>query len=183
MAMKIEVQHSNPVLTIGDDYAETNTIEFTITFTGNGTVWPRLTIPIGDTGVVYELPQAQRLSIETDPKPVQDQEAATQKSWTLGHASKGIKVDGSKSLRVKISKIRCVASVGDSTLMVDGKSRDAAQKDADPTKWNTSVPVKKAKPTTPPANPILYFIATPAYLLGSRGKAAVGNKLNVSLPR
>lgn len=163
-AMKIELEPLTASLTIGDDYAKKNTIEFTIKLTGNDKVWLTLQIPVGENGVLRQPEDANAIVVATpgnasSPLFVPDSSNTT-KEWRLGDYDTGVQVSGSTELSVKISNILCLASAQPSEITIIGKT------DSSPDEIKAVLKIEKAKPTEA-ANPILYFIAEPTYLIGS----------------
>jgi hypothetical protein len=145
-------------LTIGDDYVETNAITFNITLRGNGSVWLTMQIPVGEDGVLRQPEDMNDLVVETpttDPKP-----KLRDGKWLLGDYARGIQVSGSTELSVSIRNILCRASEEDSEITITAATETSQE-------LKETLPIKKAKPTEAPKNPILYFIAEPTYLIGS----------------
>lgn len=165
MAMTITLKPKATSLTIGDDYAKTNVLEFTIELTGGEPVWLTLTMPIGETGVLYRSEDGNDLKLETpatDPAPCKregDGDLPVQ-VWSLGDTGKGVEVTGSKNISVRISNVLCRANEGGSDITVIGQVGSST---AD---IITRLPITKAKPKTAPDNPICYFTAEPTFVIG-----------------
>ncbi len=152
-------------LTIGDDYAKTNTIEFTIKLTGNEAVWLELHIPIGEDGVLRRPEDANDITLSTfgtDPSPgVLDSAGDPNvKLWSLGDYDDGVQVHDSYEVSVKIGDILCRAGEGGSNITVIGRPASST------TAIITSLTIAKAKPKTAPDNPICYLIAEPTFMIG-----------------
>lgn len=164
MAMKIELEPKTATLTIGDKYAKENTIKFKIVLTGDGPVWLSLKIPLGKDGVLRQVEDANDIVVATPgnyPSPRVLSSTDTEKKWSLGDYDDGVQVSGSNELSVSISKILCRASDKASEIAIIGETGSSS-----PDEIKAVLKIEKAKPTED-ANPILYFIAEPTYLIGS----------------
>lgn len=167
--MTIKLVRRATSLTIGDDYAKTNTIEFTIEITGNEAVWLRLQIPVGRDGVLRELADANDLvvktpaisdsqpKLKTPEKPPEGVNSSNTNEWSLGDYDEGVKVIGKMEMTVAISKVLCRADPGNTAINIIWSAGSST---------NSIVPltITKAKPTSA-ENPILYFIADPNSLI------------------
>jgi len=164
MAMTITLVPTAASLTIGDDYAATNTLEFTIEVTGNEPVWLTLAMPTGKTGVLRRPEDGNNLTLDTPgagPSPCVLEGAGdvNVKVWSLGDYTDGVQVTGSYKLSVKIRNILCRAQEGETQITVIGKLGDS-QPDI-----TRSLSIVKAKPKTAPDNPICYFTADPTFVI------------------
>lgn len=165
MAITITLVPTAASLTIGDDYAATNTLEFTIEVTGNEPVWLTLAMPTGETGVLRRPEDGNNLTLDTPgtgPSPCVLEGAGdvNVKVWSLGDYTDGVQVTGSYKLSVKIRNILCRAQEGETQITVIGKLGDS-QPDI-----TRSLSIVKAKPKTAPDNPICYFTADPTFVIG-----------------
>lgn len=165
MAMTIALVPTAASLTIGDDYAATNTLEFRIEVTGNEPVWLTLAMPTGETGVLRRPEDGNNLTLDTPgagPSPCVLEGAGdvNVKVWSLGDYTDGVQVTGSYKLSVKIRNILCRAQEGETQITVIGKLGDS-QPDI-----TRSLSIVKAKPKTAPDNPICYFTADPTFVIG-----------------
>lgn len=163
MAIKIELEPKKTSLTIGDQFAKENEIEFTIKLTGDEPVWLKLQIPVGNDGVLQQREDANYIEVATpgtEPKPKPQKYVNDIKEWSLGNEEAGVSVKGSAKVSVSIKNILCRASVGESKLTISGDFETAPQPDA------CTLKITKAKPTEIPKNPILYFTAEPKELIG-----------------
>jgi hypothetical protein len=161
MPMTLEVNPPKATLTIGDDYAQENTIKFTIALNGNGTVWLTLRVPIGENGVLRKAEDANQVKIETPgthPDPELKSQNAEVIEWKLGDYGDGVQVNGAVKISVAIGNILCRANEGTSQLTVTCTDESQATLTQD-------VEIAKAKPTKAPDNPILYFVAEPTFLI------------------
>jgi Galactose oxidase, central domain len=153
MRLEIDPEPRRTSLTIGEEDAATNTIEFTITLTGDKpvNVKLRLQIPIGDDGVVRLVEHADNIEVETPgtaPGPAARDGDANTKELSLG-AKNGVSVNEIAPTKVKISigNILCLASETPSQLKIIGKI------DGEP-EATAVITITKARPTAP-KNPIL----------------------------
>ncbi|MBS0169980.1 MAG: hypothetical protein JSR62_06460 [Nitrospira sp.] len=165
MAMTITLVPKAASLTIGDDYEKTNTLEFTIQLTGDEPVWLTLEMPVGDTGVLRRSEDGNDIRLDsTGPAPLRcipaDSGTAPMKAWSLGDPDGGVPVAGSSTVSVKISHVLCRAKEGLSEITVIGTVGSL------PSNIIRKLPITKAKPTTAPSNPILYFTAEPTFMIG-----------------
>jgi hypothetical protein len=158
---KITLEPVATSLIIGDDYRKDNKIEFKIRLEGNGAVWLRLQIPVGESGVVRRpadanditvtIPGLQVESKDAEPPP-QEVNPSNTKQYRTGK----VQVDGKTELVVSIGNVLCRADTRDSEIRVNWSAGAA---------WTSlSQSVKKNKPTQA-KDPILYFIAEPTFLL------------------
>ena len=122
MAMKIELKpkKEETSLTIGDQFKEKNEIEFTIKLTGDGPIWLKLQIPVGNDGVLQDREDANGIEVATpgtEPKPKPKGYVNDIKEWSLGNEKAGVSVKESESTKVSVSikNILCRASVVDSS--------------------------------------------------------------------
>src|SRR5690242_18391908 len=97
MAFTLETKALRTSLTIGDDYAKENAIEFTVTITASGDVWLTLQIPIGEDGVLRSPEDTNTIVIATPgtlPAPAVRLAETGLKEWTLGDPVDGDTVNG-----------------------------------------------------------------------------------------
>lgn len=166
MAVNITLEPVATSLIIGDDYRKDNKIEFKIKLEGNGTVFLRLQIPVGASGVVRDPAHANDLTVTipgftvtskpAEPPP-EGVNPANTKQYPLGK----IQVDDKKELVVSIANVLCCANAGDSEIRVISSTGSTW------TPLSPSLVVKKKKPESA-NNPILYLIAEPTFLLDKR---------------
>jgi len=161
MPMDMKVEPGTAALTVGNDYANGNRIEFTVTLAGQGRVYLTMELPLGPDGVLRKVEDADRVTFDPPgtAKPVRKAPPGTKK-WSLGDYSKGIAVDGTATIRVSIGNVLCTASEGKRKLAITAEppNEPAVRKE---------IEITIAKPATAPKNPILYFIAEPTNLIGS----------------
>jgi hypothetical protein len=162
MAMEIDPKHAS--LTIGESFTDNNKLRFTIKLNGNdkGKVKLTLQMPVGIDGIIQQPADATIIEVSTpgikpapfllpyDPeKPVRE--------WQLG-SKQGI--SGSQVVQVSINKVPCRTSTKKSVLKIIATVGDEFAR------IERDIEITKSKPAEPPANPILYFTATPRFLNG-----------------
>ncbi len=164
MAFTIKVEPTKASLTIGDDYKKTNRIAFTISLQGDECVWMMLEIPLGESGVLRRAEDANDVEVLVDGKAMPRGDGDNPKDWWLVDADNGLQTDPANptKLVVSINNVLCRAVAGESKLsvLVSRSSGDEPP---------TEIAIAKAKPTASQQqaqNPILYFIAEPAYVIG-----------------
>lgn len=165
MAMTITLKPKATSLTIGDDYAKTNALEFTIELTGDEPVWLTLTMPLGAIGVLYRSEDGNDLTLESPGNPhfpcvTAASDDSNVKVWSLGDRQNGVQVTGSYNISITISNVLCRANEGGSEITVVGQVGSST---AD---IITRLPITKAKPKMAPENPICYFTAEPTFVIG-----------------
>ena len=159
MAMNIDLVPTKALLTIGDDYAKANTIEFKITLSGGDSKFKLLSlqIPVGENGILKKAADANNIKIA--PKESGPTSSSDSLTWVIVKSRDGIPAG---ELSVKIENILCNAKTqGSSKLSIIGET-----KDKDPNSVTKSLDIEIKEPKTA-VNPILYFTADPTYLIGS----------------
>jgi|SRR5271156_1713111 hypothetical protein len=162
----IEITPGETSLTVGDDYAKKNAITFTIKLTGDGSVFLRLQIPVGENGVLGAAEDANNIKVETpgtvpEPSVCKDDIPPATKCWWLGNPDNGVKVNGSTTLSVSISNILCRAKAGESNIEVTMMTET-------PPDITATLKITKEKPKEW-QNPILYFTVEPNFLISGQG--------------
>ena len=127
MAMDMTLDPTTTSLTIGDDYTNTNTVKFTIKLTGDGAVWLKLQIPVGENGVLRATEDANNIKISgvsSDSKspdsPPDGVNSSNTKEWSLGDYQNGVQVTVETNLSISISNILCRANNVDSKITIIG---------------------------------------------------------------
>lgn len=168
MAVKITVEPAETSLIIGDDYRKDNKIEFKVKLEGNGTVWLRLQIPVGESGVMRWPADANDITVTISGKPAESKSPQSppdgvDPSNTKQYLpeDKKFQVDGTMELVVSVSNVLCRADTQDSEIRVIWSTGPL---------WRPLSPslLVKKKKAEQAKDPILYFIAEPTFLLDNR---------------
>jgi hypothetical protein len=162
---KITLEPKEASLIIGDDHREDNKIEFKIRLEGKEDVFIRLQIPVGESGVLRELEDANDITVtisglEAKSSPPEPPPGIVKSDNTKQYRSKKVQVDGTTELDVSIGNVLCRADTTESEIRVIWSPASTSA-------WTSLSPpllIKKRKPTEA-KNPILYFIAEPTFLL------------------
>jgi Kelch motif/Galactose oxidase, central domain len=175
MVTNVELKATKASLIIGNDYAKTNKIEFSIKPSADGKVWLKLQIPVGADGVLRQSTDADDITISVEDanknalpySPIKDS-PSDKKEWWLGDSDKGVAVGGGTELSLSIGNVLCTANEGSSKIWIIWDTDSL-------TDQRCPLTIEKTKPTPEQhqgKNPILYFIAEPPFLIG-RGKVTL----------